>query len=61
MLEQAGDGFAAVLLLGLSQGWPWADTLARAGDFAAALVSRRGATIDDPSVYKRFLTAWGFA
>jgi fructokinase len=57
----AGDGFAAVLLLGLSQGWPWADTLARAGDFAATLVSRRGATIDDPSVYKRFLTAWGFA
>jgi fructokinase len=46
----AGDGFAAVLLLGLSQGWPWAETVARAGDFAAALVSQRGATIDDPSV-----------
>jgi fructokinase len=57
----AGDGFAAVLLLGLSQAWPWADTLARAGDFAAALVSRRGATTDDPSVYEQFLTAWGFA
>lgn len=55
----AGDGFAAVLLLGLSQGWPWAETLARAGDFAAALVSRRGATIDDPSVYAQFLMSWG--
>lgn len=55
----AGDGFAAVLLLGLSQPWPWAETLARAGDFAAALVSRRGATIDDPWVYAQFLTSWG--
>jgi fructokinase len=55
----AGDGFAAVLLLGLSQQWPWAVSLGRAGDFAAALVSRRGATIDDPSVYARFLNAWG--
>jgi fructokinase len=55
----AGDGFAAVLLLGLSQAWPWAESLARAGDFAAALVSQRGATIDDPSVYARFLTSWG--
>ncbi|MBM5821382.1 MAG: carbohydrate kinase [Cyanobacteria bacterium K_Offshore_surface_m2_011] len=55
----AGDGFAAVLLLGLSQGWPWAETLARAGDFAATLVSRRGATIDDLSVYGQFLTSWG--
>ncbi len=55
----AGDGFAAVLLLGLSQGWPWAESLARAGDFAAGLVSRRGATIDDPSVYAQFLTSWG--
>ncbi|WP_216918616.1 carbohydrate kinase [Synechococcus sp. CCAP 1479/9] len=55
----AGDGFAAVLLLGLSQGWPWAETVARAGDFAAALVSQRGATIDDPSLYAQFLASWG--
>ena len=55
----AGDGFAAVLLLGLSLQWPWAESLARAGEFAAALVSRRGATIDDPSVYAQFLKAWG--
>ncbi len=55
----AGDGFAAVLLLGLSQRWPWAESLSRAGDFAAALVSRRGATIDDRSVYGQFLTSWG--
>ncbi len=55
----AGDGFAAVLLLGLSQQWPWAESLARAGDFAASLVSRRGATIDDRTVYGQFLTSWG--
>jgi fructokinase len=55
----AGDGFAAVLLLGLSQGWSWAESLARAGDFAAGLVSQRGATIDDPSVYAQFLASWG--
>lgn len=55
----AGDGFAAVLLLGLSLQWPWAESLARAGEFAAALVSHRGATIDDPSVYGQFLTSWG--
>jgi fructokinase len=55
----AGDGLTSVLLLGLSQPWPWAESLARAGDFAAALVSRRGATIDDPSVYAQFLNVWG--
>ncbi|MBD2720282.1 carbohydrate kinase [Synechococcus sp. FACHB-909] len=55
----AGDGFAAVLLLGLSRQWPWAESLARAGEFAAALVSQRGATIDDPLVYAQFLASWG--
>ncbi len=55
----AGDGFAAVLLLGLCQQWPWTEILARAGDFAAALVSRRGATIDDLSVYGQYLNSWG--
>jgi fructokinase len=55
----AGDGFASVLLLGLSQQWPWPETLTRAGDFAAALVSHRGATIEASSVYRQFLTSWG--
>ncbi len=54
----AGDGFAAAFLLGLCRQWPLVDRLAHARDFAAELVSRRGATIDDRSVYERFLTAW---
>jgi fructokinase len=54
----AGDGFASVFLLGLSQHWPTSVSLARARDFASALVARRGATIDDPAVYQQFLKAW---
>lgn len=54
----AGDGFAATVLLGLSQQWPLQKSLVHARDFAAELVSRRGATIDDAGVYKAFLTAW---
>jgi fructokinase len=54
----AGDGFAAAFLLGLGQQWPLEESLAHARDFAAELVSRRGATIDDGSVYKQFLLAW---
>jgi len=55
----AGDAFAAAFLLGLSQQWSPSDSLDHARDFAAALVSRQGATIDDPSVYQEFLTSWG--
>jgi fructokinase len=54
----AGDGFAAAFLLGLCQQWPLVDRLEHARDFAAELVSRRGATINDVSVYEQFLTAW---
>ncbi len=54
----AGDGFAAAFLLGLCQQWPLLETLKHARDFAGALVSRRGATIDDLSVYEQFLMSW---
>ncbi|MEA5413519.1 PfkB family carbohydrate kinase [Synechococcus sp. BA-132 BA5] len=54
----AGDGFAAAFLLGLCQQWPLVESLEHARDFAGALVSRRGATIDDLSVYEQFLTSW---
>jgi fructokinase len=54
----AGDGFAAAFLLGLHQRWPLEENLEHARDFAAELVSRRGATIDDGSVYEQFLMAW---
>ncbi len=54
----AGDGFAAAFLLGLHQRWSLDENLEHARDFAAELVSRRGATIDDDSVYEQFLMAW---
>ncbi len=54
----AGDGFAAAFLLGLSQKWPLQESLEHARDFAAALVTRRGATIDEASVYEEFLASW---
>lgn len=54
----AGDGFAAAFLLGLGQQWPLEECLEHARDFAAELVSRRGATINDVSVYEQFLMAW---
>lgn len=54
----AGDGFAAAFLLGLSQQWSPQESLEHARDFAAELVSRRGATIDDAHVYKAFLASW---
>ncbi len=54
----AGDAFASAMLLGLSLHWPLPACLEHARDFASALVSRRGATIDDPAVYQRFLKEW---
>ena len=54
----AGDAFAAVTILGLHRGWPLAVTLQRALEFGAELCRRRGATIDDPSVYQELLDQW---
>ena len=55
----AGDGFAAVLILGLLHGWPVGETLAHAQAFASAIVSRRGAVIDDPVIYADFARRFG--
>jgi fructokinase len=57
----AGDGFAAVLILGLLRGWSVGDTLEHAQGFASAIVGRRGATIDDPAFYVDFTRSWGEA
>lgn len=57
----AGDGFASVLILGLLRGWPLTLTLARAQDFASAIVGRRGATIDDDAFYADFIRNWDSA
>ena len=54
----AGDAFASVVILGLHRGWSLEATLARALEFGAELCRRRGATIDDPDVYKELLNRW---
>lgn len=55
----AGDAFASVFLLGLLHGWPLAQTLARAQEFAAAIVGVRGATVAERAFYAAFREAWG--
>ncbi|MDT4290585.1 PfkB family carbohydrate kinase [Methylomonas sp. MO1] len=54
----AGDAFAAVLLVGITENWPMPAMLKRAQDFASALVGQRGATVADPAFYQRFIDAW---
>lgn len=54
----AGDGFAAVYMLGLLRGWAPAETLARADAFARALCQIRGAVPDSQGFYEPFLRDW---
>jgi fructokinase len=54
----AGDGFAAVFLLGLTQGWPLEQTLERAHHFAGEICRLRGAIPDGDDFYLPFITAW---
>lgn len=54
----AGDGFAAVFILGTLRGWPADLTLSRANRFAAAVCGIRGAIPDDPAFYRPFLQEW---
>ncbi|MFI3190469.1 carbohydrate kinase [Crenothrix sp. D3] len=54
----AGDAFSAVLLLGLQRGWSLQVTMERARDFASALVTQRGAIVQDVGFYQRFIEAW---
>ena len=55
----AGDAFSAVTILGLVHAWPLATTLERAQAFAARVVGKRGATVDEPAFYRPFIDAWG--
>ncbi|MFA6051113.1 MAG: carbohydrate kinase [Methylobacter sp.] len=55
----AGDGFSAVLLLGLQYGWPLQLIMDRAQSFASALVTRQGGTVQDLGFYQAFRDAWG--
>jgi fructokinase len=54
----AGDAFAAVLVLGLLRKWRLETTLARAQEFAGAIVGVRGATVSDAGFYDRLRKVW---
>lgn len=54
----AGDGFSAVSIYGLLNGWPIQQTVQRAAQFAALVCSNRGATISDTAVYRELLREW---
>ena len=54
----AGDAFSAVLLLGIQKGWPLSVTMDRAQSFSSALVTQRGATVQDLAFYQTFIRAW---
>ena len=51
----AGDAFSSVILLGLMQGWPLAETMQRAQAFASRICQQRGATSADIALYKEIL------
>lgn len=54
----AGDGFAAVFLLGLTQGWPVEQSLERSHRFAGEVCRLRGAIPGGDDFYQPFITAW---
>lgn len=57
----AGDAFASIIILGLSNDWPLDITLQRAQLFASKLVGNRGATISDRQFYLSFIKQWNLA
>ncbi|MBI1424332.1 MAG: carbohydrate kinase [Gammaproteobacteria bacterium] len=54
----AGDGFTAVLILGMLSDWSMASTLSRANSFAAAICGIRGAIPASQDFYLPFLEEW---
>lgn len=54
----AGDGFSAVLLLGINLGWPLEQTLERAHRFAGEICRIPGAIPDSDDFYQPFITEW---
>jgi len=54
----AGDGFAAVCILGSLRHWPITQTLERANSFAAAICEIRGAVPEHADFYRPFSKAW---
>jgi fructokinase len=54
----AGDGFSAVVAMGLFREWPWETILGRAVAFAADICTLRGASPDRPGLYAHHLGRW---
>ncbi|MBN1552320.1 carbohydrate kinase [bacterium] len=54
----AGDGFAAVCILGLLREWQPEIILRRAATFAARICMQRGAISKDSSLYRTIMTEW---
>ncbi len=54
----AGDGFAAVYLLGLTLAWPVVQTLERANQFASAVCTLQGAAPKNKDFYQPFIQSW---
>lgn len=54
----AGDGFAAVSLLGMVLGWPPERILARAHQFAGAICRLYGAVPESADFYRPFVQEW---
>ena len=54
----AGDGFAAVFMLGMLRDWPVDVQMARADAFARAICGIRGAVPDTPDFYTPFICDW---
>lgn len=54
----AGDGFAAVYILGLLRRWATLKTLERANQFAAAICGIRGAVPERTDFYEPFIKEW---
>lgn len=50
----AGDAFSAMYLHGLRAGWPVAQALDKAQQFACAVLGQRGAIVRDPGFYEPF-------
>lgn len=54
----AGDGFAAIFMLGMIRNWPIEMQMARADAFARAICGIRGAVPAAPAFYAPFLRDW---
>ncbi len=54
----AGDGFAAIYLLGIALDWPMQQTMQRANQFASAICTLHGAAPDSTTFYQTFKDAW---